>query len=216
MGRPGLAAIVGAMAEDRAAASGNRPTFSVVIATVGRRTLAAALASVSRQLEPGDEIIVVCNDRGDQGDWARNSAIERAIASHLVFLDDDDEFVPDALAKFRRFALENPGLVGLFRMQLPTGDLVWNEPVFAYGQVGGPTMVVPNVRGRLGSWVQSEVGNDWTFLEASLQLQGTQPIFRDEIVARVRPGGTFEGRWDELRYRLRVGARMRRLVSNGR
>lgn len=204
------------MAEDRGAASGNGPTFSVVMPTIGRRTLAAALASVTRQLEPGDEIIVVCNDRGDQGDWARNSAIERAIASHIVFLDDDDELVPDALAKYRRFALEHPGMIGLFRMQLPVGDLIWNEPVFEYGQVGGPTMVVPNLRGRLGKWAQSEIGNDWAFLEETVRLQGTDPIFRDEIVARVRPGGTFDSYWDELRYRLRLGARMRRLVSNGR
>lgn len=204
------------MIEDRADAGREPPTFSVVIPTVGRRTLDAAIASVTRQLQPGDEVIVVRNDRGDQGDWARNSAIGRAIGSHIVFLDDDDEFLPDALAKFRSFAIEYPGRVGLFRMRLPTGHLVWSEPIFAYGQVGGPTMVVPNVPGRLGRWVQTDVGNDWTFIEETVRLQNAEPVFRDEIVARVRHRGNFASRWDEARYRLRLGTRARRLMSMGR
>jgi len=212
----GLAAIVGAMTEDRAAASGERPTFSVVLPTSGRRTLARALASVSPQLEAGDEVILVRYDCSVQGDWARNSAVERAIASHLVFLDDDDEFVPDALARFRRFAIEHPGRIGLFRMQLPTGDLIWSEPVFAYGQVGGPTMVIPNLPGKLGRWAQTEIGNDWAFVEETVRLQRTEPVFRDEIVARVRPDGTFGSRWDAVRYRLRLGSRVRHVASIGR
>jgi glycosyltransferase involved in cell wall biosynthesis len=201
------------MGEHGAALREVGPTFSVVVPTVGRRTLDAALRSVTVQLLPGDELFVVCNDRGDQGDWARNGAIERAIGSHLVFLDDDDEFAPDALATFRRFAIEYPSRIGLFRMRLPTGELVWREPIFESGQVGSSTMLVPNIPGCVGRWVQTEIGNDWSFIEETVRLQGQNPIFRNEIVASVRPGGTFDTRVDEWRYRLRVGSRLRRAVA---
>ena len=38
------------------------------------------------------------------------------------------------------------------------GDLVWDQPVFAYGCAGSPTMVVPNIPGKLGIWQQTELG----------------------------------------------------------
>jgi len=73
-------------------------------------------------------------------------------------------------------------------------------------------MLVPNIPGRIGRWVQTELGNDWTFIEETVRLQGQAPIFRDQVVARVRPGGAFDTKLDEWRYRLRVGSRFRRAV----
>ena len=82
------------------------PTFSIVVATSGRPTLNRTLSSIAPQLEPGDEIIVVCDDTGDAGDTARMDAMPRATGSHLTFIDDDDVYAPDALEKMRRFARE--------------------------------------------------------------------------------------------------------------
>jgi len=192
-----------------------KPTFSVVIPTVGRTTLVHALKSVAAQLEPGDEIFVLCNDAGDHGDSARNSGVARAAASHLIFLDDDDAYVTGALATMRRFAAENPGRIGIFRMELWNGALIWTEPELRYGNVGSPMFVVPNVPGKLGRWDQSRLANDWAFIEETVSLQG-EPIFRDEVVARIRMNGTFANRLEELKFRLRVRTRLRRAVANVR
>lgn len=191
--------------------SATQPTFSVIVPTSGRPTLAGALSSVAPQLLPGDEIIVVCNADRDLGTRARNSAMSRANATHLLFLDDDDEFVPGAFEKMRRFAFENPGRIGIFREELVEGSLLWTEPIFRKGNVGSPMFVVPNVAEKLAPWVGDE-GNDWYFIEGTAELQG-DPIFVDEVVARLRPHGIFATPLDRLRFRLRLRSKLRKAVA---
>jgi hypothetical protein len=130
-----------------------------------------------------------------------------------VFLDDDDVFMEGALDRMRAFAAENPGRIGIFRMKTPTGRLVWHRPVLEYGCVGTPTMIVPNVPGELGEWVQTEKGCDWNFLQNTLKLHRKEPVFVDHVVAELRRHGEFASRLHELRFRLRLGSRLRQLVS---
>ena len=172
----------------------------------------SALTSVVSQLEPGDELLVDRNVDGDMGSEARNRLLRKATGSHLVFLDDDDEFTRGGLERMRRFADTNPDRIGIFRMRLPSGDLIWREPVFEYGCVGSPTMIVPNRYGELGSWRQTSLGNDWNFLEETVRLQGAEPIFVDEVVAALRRSGEFASSLDALRYRLQLGVRVRRFL----
>ncbi len=187
----------------------DRPTFSVIMPTTGRSTLAKALRSVATQVQPGDEIIVLCNDKGDQGDWARNSGVARAIGTHLVFLDDDDEYLDGALAAMRGFARQNPDRIGIFRMQLMDGSLLWSEPELRFGNVSSQMFVVPNIPEKLGRWDQSNRANDWAFISETATYQG-EPVFCEHVVARIRPNGPFESRRAELRFRLRLGSRLRR------
>lgn len=187
-------------------------TFSVIVPTVGRASLIHALASIVAELEPGDEVLVDCNSDGDTGSSARNRLVRKASGSHLVFLDDDDEFVPGGLERMRRFAVDNPTRIGLFRMRAQSGDLIWRHPILEYGCSGSPTMLIPNIEGRLGTWRQTDLGNDWNFLEETIRLQSSPPVFVDEVVATVRPRGDFDSLLAELRYRLRLRSRLRRLL----
>ena len=184
------------------------PSFSVIVPSVGRPSLAGTLRSIAAQIRPGDEILVVCNDRKDLGTWARNSAIERARGTHLLFIDDDDEYVPGAFAAMRAFASQQPERIGIFREELVDGSLFWREPVFREGNVGSVLFVVPNVAGRIGRWVGSE-GNDWRFIEQTAVLLG-EPVFCDAVVARQRPNPTFSNSWNRLKFRLRLRTRLRR------
>jgi glycosyltransferase involved in cell wall biosynthesis len=185
------------------------PTFSVVMPTVGRESLGMALVSAAKQLGPGDEIICICNNDGDMGSAARNSAMARARGSHLIFLDDDDVYTRGALKAMRDFARENPGRIGIFRLVNNDGSLLWATPELREGNMGSPILVVPNIPEKLGEWRQTDHGNDWNFIEATVALQG-EPVFIDRVVSRLRPYGAFNSRLDRVRYKLRLGTRLKR------
>ncbi|MBX3345410.1 MAG: glycosyltransferase [Nitrospira sp.] len=68
---------------------GDRHTISVVIATLGRETLASCQAALAKQTRPPDEVIVVL-DRERRGvAWGRNEGIARSTGDVIAFADDD-------------------------------------------------------------------------------------------------------------------------------
>jgi glycosyltransferase involved in cell wall biosynthesis len=170
-------------------------TFSIIVPTRGRRSLRATLDSIVEQLEPGDEILVSCSRANDFGDSARQSLVERARGSHLVFIDDDDQFARGAFAAMRSFVREYPDRIGIFRMRYPDGRVLWREPVVRRGNVSTQMFCVPNVPGKLGSWACTGVRvsrsgrrydlADYAFIAETIALQ-EEPVFREEIVAHIR------------------------------
>lgn len=202
--------------------AGGDVTFSVIVPTRGRRSILPALDSITEQLEPGDEVIVRCSRDEDFGNRARQSAIERAKGTHLLFMDDDDQFARGALATMRGFARENPGRIGIFRMRYLDGKVLWTEPVLRLRNVSSQMLCVPNVPGKLGRWESPEYERiaDYEFVRATAELQG-EPIFREEIVAHIRsdrrPAARAVKRLTtplaELRYRLAPRTRVRRALG---
>ena len=200
----------------------DRVTFSVIVPTRGRSTLRGTLASITEQLEPGDETIVRCSRDEDFGNQARQSMIERAKGTHLVFMDDDDQFATGALATMRRFAAENPGRIGIFRMRYLDGSVIWAKPVLELRNVSSQMLCIPNVPGKLGRWERPDYPRvaDFEFVRGTAELQG-EPIFREEIVAHIRSDRRPLGRAAkrvttpiaDLRYRLAPRTRLRRLLS---
>lgn len=210
-----------------------RPTFSVVVPTFHRpKRLTGALASIVPQLEPGDEILVLCNDAHDWGSRARNDGMDRARGTHLLFLDDDDEFLPGAFATMRAFAREHPDRVGLFRALRHGGEDTWPEPEFKQGYLAPMNFVVPNVPGKLGRWgersddpaVQAELDrqgvrrwSDMYFAQESAELQGHEPIWVDEFTGVFRPiHNPVRRTIARLRYALGMRSRVRGLVGYGK
>jgi len=158
----------------------------VIVPTRRRRSLAATLDSVAEQMEPGDELLVRCTRDEDFGNAARQSLLERAAGTHLVFIDDDDQLARGALATMRRFAGEHPGRVAIFRMRYLDGRVLWSEPVLRYRNVGTPMFLVPNAPGKVARWddAQHHGVADWGFITKTVELQG-EPLFRPEIVAHI-------------------------------
>jgi glycosyltransferase involved in cell wall biosynthesis len=198
--------------------------FSVVVPTRGRKTILPALESITEQLEPGDEVLVRCSRDEDFGNSARQSMIERAKGTHLLFMDDDDQFARGALATMRVFAREHPGRIGIFRMRYLDGRVLWSEPVLRLRNVGAPMLCVPNVPGKLGRWESPEYPRvaDYEFVRGTAELQG-EPIFREEIVAHIRSDRRPLPRalkrvttpLGELRYRTAPRTRVRRMLGRG-
>jgi glycosyltransferase involved in cell wall biosynthesis len=162
-------------------------TFSVIVPTCGRRTLAATLDSVAEQLEPGDELLVRSSTDDVFGHATRQALMERAGGTHLLFIDDDDQLARGALEAMRRVAQDDPRRVAIFRMRFLDGRILWREPVLQARNVGTPMFLVPNVPEKLGRWENPEYPRmaDWSFISGTVALQG-EPIFREEIVAHIR------------------------------
>jgi len=130
--------------------SGARPTISVIIPAYNyAATLPRAVASVCRQLGGGDELIVV--DDGSTDDTpdqirhlaeiyplrtrfirkenggpasARNRGIEESVGDYLLFLDADDELLPDALSIIAAHLAQHPDsrfIIGGHVAQTPDG-----------------------------------------------------------------------------------------------
>jgi glycosyltransferase involved in cell wall biosynthesis len=187
-------------------------TFSVIVGTAGRKTLGQTLRSITSQLEPGDELFVLRDDSGDAGDTPRNQTMHRAAGSHLLFMDDDDVYLPGAFVKMRRFADENPGRIGIFRIEYTTGPKRWRVPELKNRNVSTQNFLVPNVPGKLGVWEhRGTVHGDYTFIEETARLQG-EPIFVDEVTVRVRPiRNPVRRLYVRARYRAALGTRLRAL-----
>ena len=187
-------------------------TFTVIVGTAGRKTLRRTLRSITSQLEPGDELFVLRDDSGDAGDTPRNQTMHRAAGSHLLFMDDDDVYVPGAFAKMRRFADDHPGRIGIFRIEYTTGPKRWRVPELKNRNVSTQNFLVPNVPGSLGVWEhRGTVHGDYTFIEETARLQG-DPIFVDEVTVRVRPiRNPLRRLYVRARYRAALGTRLRTL-----
>ena len=187
-------------------------TFSIIVGTAGRKTLERTLKSIVSQLEPGDELMLLRDDSGDAGDTPRNQSMHRAAGTHLLFMDDDDVYVRRAFAKMRRFADENPGRIGIFRMEYTTGPKRWRVPELKNRNVSTQIFLVPNMPGKLGVWEhRGTVHGDYTFIEETARLQG-EPLFVDEVTVRVRPiRNPVKVLYMRARYRARLGTRIRTL-----
>jgi glycosyltransferase involved in cell wall biosynthesis len=206
--------------------SAARPTFSIVIPSAGRPSLVRTVESLVGQVEPGDEIIVVVNDYRDGGNRGRQEGMAKASGSHILFCDDDDVFLPHALAAVRQFASEHPGRIGLFRRVFnPPGVIQWSDPVLRRGNLQAQCICVPNAPGRLGTWGENAEDPErlrqldeegvprWTdvfFIQETSELLGTEPVWCDVAVGLARPERNPLRR---LRYWLAPGYRLRQLLG---
>ncbi len=163
------------------------PRFSVIVATVGRPTLTRALQSLADQpLAPSDQVLAVgsgdavrgaakrfgytwlpCAPGGNWGSVERRHGIKYATGTHLVFLDDDDVFLPGAFPAMRVACAAYPGRPLMFRMIAPWGATLWRDPVVRQGNHGGPQFVTPNDITRLGHW-SSRYECDFDFCVSTL------------------------------------------------
>lgn len=144
-----------------------RKTISIVIPTIGRPQLADILQSLVRQIDDGDEIIVVAD--GAEA-FERSAAILKSIdccrvrhvchvdpnsafgnaqkhhgsliaAGDLIwFVDDDDRPSPNAIHTIRSIVRDRPVL---FRIR-HCGSVIWEERSTRLGNVSNQMLVVPN------------------------------------------------------------------------
>jgi hypothetical protein len=188
--------------------------LTVILATTGRKTLEAAVRSATSQMVPGDELIIVFDSSGDAGDTPRNRVMDGAHGTHIAFLDDDDEYLPGALDTFRRFARENPGRIGIFRIEYGVYGTPWTEERKRLIATATAMYLIPNVAGKVGRFGRSPGAppgrlGDYAFIVETVAMQG-EPIWCTEVVQQIRPEKRPLRR---LRYQLKLRTRLRNAVG---
>lgn len=154
--------------------------LTVIVASGGRPTLARTLQSIIPQLDLYDEILCLVDQLAPGGYSSRSRMMRAAKGEHLAFVDDDDEWTPDAAQHIRAAIRENPDAVHIFRAQHPDGRTIWTERALRPGNVTAGTIVVPN-RPPLGVWH----GSDFSFIAATANHRPV--LWHEQAISLVRP-----------------------------
>lgn len=226
--------------------------LSIIIPTIGRRTLRRTLRTIEEQETFDDDVeVLVVGDgprpaaraqfereaaghpswvyleHGPRPGWGhaqRMAGLAQARGRYVMFINDDDGYAPGALAAIRRAMDEHPGRVVIFKMDR-IGILYWRRPVLRQGDVSVQMYLVPNIRGKLGTMTDPiRYESDFDFIAQTVDLQGTEPVWREEIIVIADQADWWPGsrkrsteltrRLDRIRIRLRVRTRLRALRSS--
>jgi len=165
-------------------------SLSIIVPTCGRASLKRTLLSISPQLEDGDEVIVVgdgpqpqaesiCAEFGPcveyldgvishcYGNRQRQQGMTLATGDYLMFCDDDDVLVPNALTIVRKSASLWPGRPMLFQFIDRNGLVLWQRPIVTQGNISTAQIVFPNRPEYLGNWGDRYEG-DLDFIQSTL------------------------------------------------
>jgi len=159
--------------------------LSIIVASSGRSTLPRTVESIVTQMLPGDELLVDVNDDAPWGHTARNRLMPRAEGDFLLFIDDDDIYLPGAFEIVRAAVADEPDRVHMFKMRYADGQELWRTQTVECGNVSTQMVVAPNPPGQLGHWGDRYEG-DFDFIESSCRQQG-EPLWHEDVIALVRP-----------------------------
>lgn len=153
-----------------------------MIPTVGRDTLGRAV----RSAHGADQLLIVPDlapGETRRSNRLRDQGIREAAGDWIMFLDDDDRYVPGLFGWIRD--LLTPGW-HVFRMRYPDGRTLWKDRKVHMGNVGTPMIVVPN-RPDLPGWAAVDVYEaDFHFAAACQRLLG-EPVWHPEVICDIRP-----------------------------
>jgi glycosyltransferase involved in cell wall biosynthesis len=186
--------------------------LSIVIPTIGRSTLSRTLDSlVQTGLKPNDEILVIgdggqpeaerickvsqeaglpvvyreCGPTNCYGNAQREFGQKLATGDAIVYIDDDDEYLNNALSVMREHADEKPENIQIFKFQHRTLGVIWKEQAIRMGNVSTQMVLVPNHQERLGKWPNVYEGDYW-FIRRTVDnwpYADRGILWRDEVVA---------------------------------
>lgn len=100
----------------------------------------------------------------------------------LMFVDDDDLFIPGAIAKVREIIAGAPGAMHAFRIvgaDLRNKDGSWIR--------SGAATAIPNIPERLGVWDDGHCDTEWHFVATTLKHYSDNLILHDIPIYLIRP-----------------------------
>lgn len=191
--------------------------ISIIIPTSGRPTLRRTLLSI-RPVSPVEVLVIgdgkqpvakaivkeLKNEVPYQlhylkgphtqnwGNEQRNLGIEKAQGDHLLFIDDDDIYTPDAFKVISRAISAHPNSPIIFRMLDHHGNryILWRKRKLALGNIGTPMICLPNDVNKLGKWPDGvkEYAGDAHFISSTLSRWPKKSIvWLEDCIVICRP-----------------------------
>ena len=181
--------------------------ISIIMPTVGANTLQRALGALEGAGLAGDDELILVGDGdphgvedmlaaasinatcryaplvpqgGCVGQPARNYGMGLATGTHLVFTQDDQMMMPNAIAGIRRVVAEVPDAPHIFRVIPHCRAVVPIENFAAEGAIDGDCIVPPN-DDKLGQWGMRYNG-DWDFIRETL-VNHDSVVFHAELIS---------------------------------
>lgn len=194
-------------------------TFSVIVPTIGRDSLGKTLDSIATNLHKRDQVLVVgdghqprareifyekavgynwCYTESsyrthNHGNAQRDMAISFAGCTHLLFIDDDDIYLPEALDVVRPLVSLAARRPHIFRAWwgAPGSDFIWQEQSLSAGNVCTPMVVVANDPRFVARWSDGEQDghSDFRFIQKTVEKMKVfgEAVWREEAIAVIRP-----------------------------
>ncbi len=120
----------------------------------------------------------------------RNQGMVLAAGSHLLFLDDDDAFLPDVWGQMREAIAENHPRMHVFRIGLKDKpeSVIWKKKRIDHPDFQTGMGVIPNLGKKLPRW-RPKSKDDISFFTACRAVLG-EPVWHRLQTQVVRPEGT--------------------------
>ena len=141
-------------------------------------------------------------DDGPHNDWgavARTRASAIVGGTHVLYLDDDDCYVPGAVELIRRTIAANPEAMLIFQTRWLNGRVIWKHPFLLIGQVSTCQFCYPAVA-RPGEWGPHYEG-DYQFIRETIERNTDRPlVWIPEVICLFRreAGAAAGSRNDQL------------------
>ena len=171
------------------------PTISVILPTLGRKTIEKTLESIRTQKRlKNDEVLVIKDDppHGDWGCWARNEGIRQAKGDLIMFTQDDDEVAPCAFDHIREECRDAMDFVHMFRMWRPDyHDVLWDQQnLDEPGHISDQMVVIPNHdKSKIAEWTPSRYQCDFDFITETIRRFAGKVVWHTDVIAIVHPAG---------------------------
>jgi hypothetical protein len=190
--------------------SQDNPSISFLIATIGRPSLKATLASLIPQIVIGHDHIYcvfdgICqnislvdeiNNLGDSlklilhpenlgnyGHGLRNFYQGRLEGDYIHHMDDDDLYLPDTIPQVRNEIKANLGKIIICKFYGLDGLVVGRERLISMGQIGTPSGFLPNEPSKFATW-PLWYGGDSEFYEKT--CKNFRYVFTDILLIKTQ------------------------------
>lgn len=106
---------------------------------------------------------------------ARMAGVALATKSHLMFIDDDDAYIPGMLKYVREIVALKPDAPHVFRMRNCNHDRahwhqLWEKPEVTMGNIGTPMVVLPNIKEKIAIWDDNHFCSDFFFFQKTFRM----------------------------------------------
>jgi glycosyltransferase involved in cell wall biosynthesis len=160
----------------------------VIVVSDGKQPIAKAVCQIIRPQVPFRLRFLKGPKTNMVGSAQRNLGMKKAKGDWLLFMDDDDIYVPDAFIHIRQ-ALKGrkPHIFRMLNCH-NNREILWRKKRLVLANIGTPMLCIPNDADFIGPWWPDKRAADFDFIRALVKRWPKKSIvWRREVICIVRP-----------------------------